>query len=609
MAYAVAVLLVSSALGWEVPHPARVEHPGAAAAPASDPRTYPDAAGFEQRAKLILQGLATNDLGTWRRGYFTGGDPGKYLPGPAMAKLMLNPQDAEARKYMNDDRSYKEHYHFAAVNWGRFLPIFAEALTPETRQKLAAEVAKYSPYASGSGTENHKVMWMTSFNVLPWYVEGGRVAKLDQKAALAQAKGKLREYVKGLYAGGQGEWDSSTYLMFDVNGMLNVYDFSKDPEVRLIAKAALDWYMTAYALKYRDGVYTAPNQRGFAAGPVQTIADRTGWLWWGSNAPIAAEQTKGSLYTMHAVTSSWRPNAVITAIAQKKLPQLPFEQRNSKPNYWGIAGQPRPNAYQESVYNSATFTMASLWKGFGGQITRFQLVCESPQGGIVFTGGNPSSADHEAKILNVAKFQDGNGVYDQSAQVDGTYIHMSSAPEDAVAKYSFFSLPEGVGQPRQVGDWLVVQAGKTTVAVQSLGGKAEISATEPDKQGKVRQYLKFPGPRSGFVVQALDSAMPKCDLAAMKVDTSKFATNMQVSLTNPHGRKIEMTFNPAADNKHGGQPAVVTIDGKEVAFDNWPIYSGPYVNHDKGVLSVNDGKQGFVIDFTGDLPVYKAWTR
>lgn len=67
--------------------------------------------------------------------------------------------------------------------------------------------------------------------VLPHYLDGdGILGRMPKDAVLRKMKGWLRSYVKGLYAAGQGEWDSSTYLMFDVNGMLNVYDFSPDPE-------------------------------------------------------------------------------------------------------------------------------------------------------------------------------------------------------------------------------------------------------------------------------------------------------------------------------------------------------------------------------------------
>ena len=327
------VCLIAPVAGAAWNLPAAGDPPGGSAtAAASDPRTYPDAAGLDTRFTAIKQALATNDLGKWRRGYFAGGDPGKYLPGAAMARLLLDPGDPEAPKYLNDERSPKEHYHFAAVNWARMLPVFGDALTPGTRQVLQDQAARYGAYLEGTGTENHKVMWMTSANVLPSYLEDGRLAKRSKEAALADAKRQLRDYVKGLYAAGQGEWDSSTYLMFDLNGLLNVYDFAQDPETRLIARAALDWLVAGYALKYRDGVYTAPNQRGFAGGPAGSITDQTGWLWWGGNAKPSEEAMRNWLYTVHAGTSAWRPNRVLTRIARKEVTPLPVEQRNSKPN-------------------------------------------------------------------------------------------------------------------------------------------------------------------------------------------------------------------------------------------------------------------------------------
>ena len=176
---------------WKIPSPLTAVHPGAKEAPASNPATYPDEKGFQKRAGIIVEGLATSELAQWRRGYFTGGDPGKYLPGPAMAKLMRDPDDAQARRFMNDERSYREHYHFAAVNWARFLPLFGDALTPETKTKLAQQAGRFTAYLNGGGTENHKTMWWTSANVLPHYLQGGRLALKDKDDALAEAKRQL----------------------------------------------------------------------------------------------------------------------------------------------------------------------------------------------------------------------------------------------------------------------------------------------------------------------------------------------------------------------------------------------------------------------------------
>jgi hypothetical protein len=596
---------------WKVPSPDTADHPGAREAPASDPRTYPDAPGFGDRSKIIIEGLATNDLQNWRKGYFTGGDPGKYTFGPSMAKLLLNPQAEDVIKLQNEDRSLGEHYHFAAVNWARFYPLFGSILTPEAHKKFDEKVGRAGPYLSPSGTENHKIMEWTGASVLPWYTLSGRMSNQGKDAALKKGKEMLRDYVKKLYRAGQGEWDSSTYLMFDVNGFLNIYDFSKDPECRLLAKAGLDWFMSAYALKYTDGLYCGPNQRGHASNYAGTISDANGWLWWGGSAPVTAEQTKRFNFAMHAVTSSWRPSKVICNLARKALP-LPAEQRNSKANYWhGPGRDPQPGLMPETVYLSKHYTMASLWKGFGGQMTRFQIVASGPKGGVSLTGASPVGRNDGDGSTQTNKFGDGNGMFDQTAQVGRAFLLMANIPDEpalASQGFAFFALPDGV-EPLAAGDWTVVQVHKTYVAIRPIAGKAEKSTTPADKRGNSQPILKFDGRKTGFIVETADvqqynsarefaSALDKA-----KLDAARFADSMEIAYTSVEGRQIAMKYQP------GKGAADVSIDGKAVDLSGWPVFGGPFVKAVDGVLTVSDGQDGFVVDCTGDLPVYKALSK
>lgn len=586
-------LLALAALAWNVPSPDKATHPAVNEAPASDPRTYPDEAAFQKRAKLIVDGLKDEDLSKWRKGYFAGGDPGKFLPGAAMAKLLANPDAADVRQYMNDDRSYKEHYHFAVVNWARFLPLFGDVLTPETKKKLAEAHGRGNHYFDQGGTENHKIMWLAAANVMPSYVEGNVFCSMPPAAALTKAKSQLRAYVKGLYTVGQGEWDSSTYLMFDLHGMLNIYDFAKDDETRLLAKAALDWYVAGYALKYRDGVYTAPNQRGFAGTIASTISDQTGWLWWGLPGGYELPKANGFRYAVHPATSSWRPNKVLCNIAQKKLAALPAEQRNTKPNYWYGAGlEPKAGQYHETVYNAPQFTIGTLWNGHGSQMTRFMIAVQSDKGAVTFTGGNPRCSDHTGKKTGIG-FADGNGRYTQFAAMGATVMSLSQAPDDDTdAGYSFFTIPEGM-TPKEVAGWQTFPIGDTIVALWPIGGNTEIAETAPDKKGNTKKFLKIPGAKTGFVVHVGN------DFAKLKVTDN--------SVTDATGKTLTMKFNPATeDDAHGNRVADVTIDGQSVDVSKWPLYSGPFVTHQPGLLTVSDGKDGYSVDFTGDLPVYKT---
>lgn len=596
-----------------------------AAATPADPATYPDPEGLRTRADQVITALATHDLSQWRRGYFAGGDPGKFLPGAAMAKWMKNPADPDVAKYLNDDRSYKEHYHFAAVNWARMLPILgADVLTDDTRVKLRQEAKRYSAYLNPEGTENHRTMWMTTANVLPHQLDTG-LANQSKEATLRKAKEMLREYVKGLYAAGQGEWDSSIYVMFDVNGMLNIYDYSPDPECQILARAALDWLVATYALKYRSGIYTSPNQRGHVLTPFTSIADRTGYIWFG-DATKPPERMMESLYTIHPITSKWRPSRPLYNLATKKLPVLPAEFLNTKPNYWyGQQLTPKPGEYTESFYIAQHYSMGSLWNGFGGQITRFQIVANSPNGAVTFTGGHPRRSDHTTKKIVEFGYADGLGRYDQSAQIGGTFINLTDAPEDETIDYAFFKMPAGT-EPKQAGEWQVIRVGETFLGVRGVGADPTMAQTElSDKQQEDNQkaiaggkppkhatspILKFAGRRVGFIVETADTGTYASEdafraaLAKTKLEANDFAAALKCRYTNIAGRQIDVQYQQ--DKRIAG----VTVDAKPYDPTTWvDIYNGPYLHQSRGVLTVNDGTEGYVVDFTGDLPVYREWKK
>ena len=591
---------------WDFPTPETQEHPDTEAAPVSSPETYPDAEGFSERAYTILNGLADNDLMTWRRGYFEGGDPGKYLPGHAMAKLLIGDGDPLVRELYNDDRSHGEHYHFAAHNWARFLPIFGQAiLSDETKENLAEAASTYSAYHSGGGTENHVTQWRTAAAVMPHFLQGdGTLGHRSKDDVLAEMKEWLRNYVQGIYAAGNGEWDSSTYIMYTMNGLQSIYDFSPDEEMRLMARAGLDWFAAAYALKYRGGIFTGPNQRGHADAPHDSIADQTGYLWWGSNADITADDTGGWRYTLHPITSGWRPNRIITDLAQKRLPELPAEFRNTKAGYWGTEGEPEPHEMPETVYVSERYTMGSLWQGSGGQITRFQIVAETPEGAAAFTGGHPAHFDHNNEPTDRLSWRDGNGNHDQSAQVGSAYINLVNAPPDEDVDFAFFAYPRDIESPQRHGEWFVMEAEGTYVAVRPMGTEGELDVGGEDDDLPI---IRLSGRQVGFLVETSDVSRHDsleafaADVEQLAVDDSAFADELRVSFTNLDGQEITAAW--------GDGIAAVTVDGQALDPRQWDsVYDGRYLRQRDGVLEVNNGEEGFVVDFTGELPEYRSWS-
>jgi hypothetical protein len=513
-------------------------------------------------------------------------------------------------------------YHFAVVHWARFLPLFGQFLTPETLATLTDRVSRERMLVEDAtaGTENHVVMQITSGVVLPDYLKTEQFAGMPVADARLKVKEWLRDYVRNLYHFGQGEWDSSSYLVFDVCGMLNIYDFSRDEECRLLARAALDWFATAYALKYVNGMHTGPKERGWTSGAVKS--DSLGWLWWGSSAQVT-EKDAGGRYAVHPYTSCYRPNAVITRLARRELPALPAEFRNSKPNYWTGLDKPSipplGNVSQESLYLARHYTLGCMWfsEDVCTNLTRMQLGAATKEGAVSFTGCAPGSFNGQPRYTSGQGSHitrpPGNyatefipnppppktlAIYVQYAQVGPTLLCMAAFPEDAKEQFTYFTTPV---KPEKVGEWYVMQTGETFIAVRPLTETAEEAVLDK------LPALKVPGRRSGFILQTGDTTRyPTKDhflkaLAAAAPDLSGWREGMRVACRTLDGRQLTMQY-------AAGQPrAAVTIGGAPVSYDAWPVYDGPYVSQRDGVLAVNDGKEGFVVDFSGRLPVYRPW--
>jgi hypothetical protein len=259
--------------------------------------------------------------------------------------------------------------------------------------------------------------------------------------------------------------------------------------------------------------------------------------------------------------------------------------------------------------------MGSMWDAHRSQLARFQIAAEGPDGAVTFIGGHPRKSDHRGAKTG-AGFFDGTGRYIQSAQTGATYVAMARVPEDDELDYAYFLLPAGA-EPKRAGDWFVVTVGKTVVAVRPIAGRAELTEIDAGKKLGTLRALKFPGRRTGFIVEAADDTTTPAAadlvraLAKTRLDAAGLAKDpMTLSYTNVRGRTISMAFDPdPTGDEHGSRAAKVRLDGTPVDLASWPIYSGPFVEQRPGVLTVNDGREGYTIDFTGDLPKYKRWRR
>ncbi len=74
----------------------------------------------------------------------------------------------------------------------------------------------------------------------------------------------------------------------------------------------------------------------------------------------------------------------------------------------------------------------------------------------------------------------------------------------------------------------------------------------------------------------------------------------RVAYTTTRGDKLQLEYFPPRDKP------ICHINGQKLDYDTWKLFDSPYVWADVGarILHVSDGKQGFKVDFTKDLPEY-----
>ena len=205
-------------------------------------------------------------------------------------------------------------------------------------------------------------------------------------------KKKLQRYVGALYNIGMGEWDSENYLGHTFAPYVNLYDFAKDPEVKKLAKAALDWISAAAAVKYYRGGWGGPNKRDYGGSNVvfASSAARTFSLYFGDTT---IPNPKPESDTIHLITSTYRPPLAVVALARKQFDR-PVELLSTKPVYenWKPGNDEKPG-YWETTFFGQTYQMGSLVGTFAdGDVAPFKLMAYNSDRGVDYfvanSGGN-----------------------------------------------------------------------------------------------------------------------------------------------------------------------------------------------------------------------------
>jgi len=589
---------------------------------------YPTA---NDRAKWVLQKGAEGspaEVAAWAKRIGLG-DPHKYLLPVVIAEVDQDATDAgtwEGMEFLMGDEKQRAKpgrglYHFSAFNTARLYFGYRDKLPDSIGEWMDRNTSGRLGVFRAGGTENHGMMSRTSgYLFAEKFQKPGATGKGDH---LKYFRDFLRRECKKLYMIGMGEWDSSIYLAFTMSSWLNVLDYTKDDKIRELAHAAVDWYATALAIKYFHGVMIGPESRGFARGPGKSHADLIGWIWWGGLPGGRAPDVKpaGVRYAVIPAASSYRPDEVIGNLARKSV-KLPFEIRGSKPSYYGYT---KSNVFQEVGYYTDTLAMGTLYDSYPGdkksgtiwpQTTQFQLGLLTADDVLVMGVANPYH--HYFPVS-------GRSPYDQYHQSKGTMLNVCYVPEggrnERTVERSLLGVQEGIQIAGNEKGWWFFTAGRNYIAARPLGKEPKWITSEAwrerigkkGKKGKVSsldkdwKWLASDGALTGWIIDTGSAAefsnlddFKKAVLQPGRLNLKDFESNRKVSYKSLYGETLEITHTGGP----GGRPEA-TIDGRELKFEDWPVFESPYVNEalNSGVLQVSDGKEQLTIDFSGEWPV------
>ena len=579
-----------------------------------------------------------------------------------LCRLALDPKDKAALAYVPVGCRFRQQGDtFGKSSLARIYCQCGHLLTPQQRIAVEQEATTY-PGFLGGGTENHITMRRTA-GLLFGERLPERAFHFDLTGAqLAQAcRQYLRDYGKAIYRTSMVEYLSPAYHVVNTNPFLNVVDHAKSEDSRIMARAILDWMMADLALNSHHGIVLPPQQRekGLLTNHYQLthargLAQWVGWLYWGcgttpdDESVLTTDPKPEKPYNMPALlhtVSPWNPHPVIRNLGAKRVrtPFMIWQSRGNWPciepaqlNKWGKTRSshdqaPNPRYNMRSVYIARNYALGAsyrhenimdpivrnampfvvAWRS--GHLRNWLHVAHpywytlrkgndgKPLGRNDWSGTSPFLRmvhwENAAVVLSGLPARD---PYAGKAG-KGSAKFLSERGEDVV-QCIFVYAPDTLERVQQEEDYFL-RDGNVFVSLRPFGGQA--AWEQAPQEGFTR--LAIAGTKVGFAVEVGDAAEYgsfeafQQRAARTVLETSDLVAHTRVAYVSTRGHKLDIRH-----TAKGWLPDA-SVNGVQLDFDAWPTGASPYLSCRDMVLDVNDGREGFRVDWTADLPSYSYY--
>ncbi len=296
--------------------------------------------------------------------------------------------------------AYVQRMHRGATAWTERDPLRRphHAFDPEQQGRGWTPVARNS-WADIRGTDNLRFMRDTSI-----YLMAEETGNEQTRQTVLR---RLRYEVWAMYHIGMGEWDSENYLGHSFQPWMNLYDFAADEDVKLLAKAALDWMSAAAAVKYWRGGFNGPTKRDYYhPGAWRVPAARTWGIYYGGPVP----NPNPDYDDIFTITSAYRPPPAVVALGQNDFAR-PVELLMSHPpygHYFNQRGAERPDAF-ETQYIARTYQLGTLPTGNIGDANGFKMIAANAERGVDYVIAGSGNRPH--RIVTTTNGRDSVGQY------------------------------------------------------------------------------------------------------------------------------------------------------------------------------------------------------
>ena len=530
----------------------------------------------------------------------------------------LQGQDHQHQEWHRETEGIDYYAAFTLKHQMRKYFYFHDLLDPDYRKKMFAGAKKWTaqdPYRRphyaytkpkpGWGpdarnswvdirtTENLYLMRVTSVYLM--------AEETGNKATTALYKKHLLNYTKTLYRIGIGEWDSENYHVHSIAPLLNLYDFAKDLEVKAAAKACLDFYAIAGAIKYWRGGFNGPTKRDYNhAQPFGGSAANSLWVWFGDHPSGKTDHWESD--EVHQITSAYRPPLAAVKLARKDFPK-PVEIFSAKPAYEATTkhqSESQPE-HIETQYIAHSYLMGSLTGGTspdGGDVNGFKILAFDEKDGAIALHAAPSANPSYpgSPMYKTGVVASPNRV----AQQENLALWLT---KDGQSPW-LWVIPEKV-KVSQKNNITYLQCDRTWVAIHGLG------TTSMNEDKKLTQQLlenkknQFPGHK---VISAKGQSKNFCGLAIQVGEKESHGSFANFIKATSAARldldelekgivRLKTTDNQWLGIHWNDNPLDLGVwrNGERRNLKNHPIYQSSIISSDwgKGKLSVKIGDATF----------------